>query len=190
MRILTGIFIIILSLFYSALHGQNSISSKVASAKEKLLHRKHHIGLSMAANRNLSLAYRNKRANNVYLRANLNTRINSAFIDALVRDFSAQISLSAGIEKHISLNKKFKAYYGADIGINSLISGYELRSISYSLVGITGINFKANDRVSFFAETHFGMQVNTLTSTQSILWTIRSNNNINFGVLYTIGRTA
>ncbi len=190
MRIFTGTFILILFFFSSALNGQDSISSNIDFAKEIQLNRKHQIGLAMTLNKNISLVYRNKKSNNIYLRANLNTRISSSFIDALARDFSAQISLSAGIEKHIPLDKKFKAYYGADIGINSLISGYELRSISYSLVGITGINFKANDRVSFFAETHFGMQVNTLTSTQSILWTIRSNNNINFGVLYTIGRTA
>ena len=185
MRILTTTLSIILILFSLSAIGQNLSANAIDFPKE-VRNKNHKIGLAIALNRDISLAYRNKRSNNFYLRTNLNTKTNSTFIDAILTDFSATISLSAGLEKHISIGEKFNAYFGAETKINSLIYGYKIRRNTYSFVGLTGINFQANNNISFFTEAQFGMILSTAVQSQRVLWVARNTRDFNFGILYTI----
>ena len=189
MRNINFTLVILLFTFSSFVYGQE-MNSTFKEVKKELPEKSHQIGISIERNKDISLAYRKSKGKNIFFRANLNVQSTGSFIDTNLQNFTMLTTLSAGIEKHISIEEKFSAYYGTEIKYNALIYGYGIRRSLITLSGLSGIKFKANDKIACFAEAQFGLLFNPFLQNQNLLWTVRHVNNLNFGVLYTFGKVA
>lgn len=185
MRILKSTFSIILFITYSFVFAQES---NVEEVKNQASIERHQLGFSIDLNKNISLLYRNRKPNNLSIRANLNTKSSASFIDTNLTNFTLWLTLSGGVEKHLLTKKKVSAYFGAEASARSLIYGFGIRRTSLVLSGLTGVKLRANDKIYFFAEALFGLEFNSTVRSPSIFWAVRNSNNFNFGVFYTLGK--
>lgn len=185
MKNLPYLILLCFSVFFTPLFSQEL---KTESKNQNLYFNPHKIGLSISENKRISAAYRKHIFKKSLFRSNLNTSLNAAFVDANLRTFQLPISLTTGIETHLPVSDKFRLYYGGEAKFSTVIFDFRLNNNSISLAGLTGLNFRAGKKVSIFAETLFGVASSIVFDPRGVFSRVRSLGEINFGLLYKLGK--
>jgi len=172
-------------LFFNPLYSQEL---EIESSKQENIFTPHQIGLSIGINKDVSAAYRKILNTKIIFRSNLNTKLNSTFIDASITGFQLSIELSTGFERHNFVSKKINLYYGAEAKFSTSIYSFRFNRNVVDLAGLAGLKFRLNKRIAIFSEAKFGLETLIQSNTRGILSRTRPSNDFNLGILYTLGK--
>lgn len=149
---------------------------------------RHQYGVSLNLNTNVSLTHRYAFSKEKKLRSTIKTRLNGRGIDVGVQRFFTSLSLGVGFESHFFTGKKLSGYYGGEIEYTYNLDLYISASNTINVSGITGLQYTANDLISFFTEVKYGVNFIGRYRGQIFDWLLSPTSEVNFGVLFKLGK--
>jgi len=184
-------YLITLTLLCFALIGQSSAQlstnnhdPQIGSGLQK---GQHQLGLSFDLNRNFELTHRFALKDDLLLRTSLKTPRIAYTSNG--RNTYVGLGAALGIEKHMSIGRKWSAYYGAELGTFWGNRSNSLKTQTINVSGFAGLKYNVNDRVSLFTEVKYGYNYSRFSlnngENASLL---NSSTAINLGVLITLGK--